>query len=72
MTAEPLFDPEEFALIYRAYATALRRVDASDATAGVARHEDIGLTIALRILGAAATGERDPARLSALALRNFR
>ena len=72
MYPQPPFNPEELNLLYRAYAAALRDIEFSEAR----KNDDppgneTCLAVALRIVAAAANGERDPSRLKQLALRNL-
>jgi len=60
--ADASYDPAALVILKDAFETAVARLPRSNQTA------EQKLTIASRILAAAALGERDPARLSSLAL----
>jgi len=73
MYPQPPFNPEELTLLYRAYAAALRDIESAEAgTNDDPPGNETCLTVALRIVAAAANGERDPSRLRQLALRDLK
>ncbi len=59
-------DPEEIAGLAIAYEDALRTLELAD------RADPITTIVAERIIEAAKTGERDPAQLCAMAIRDLR
>ena len=73
MYPQPPFNPEELTLLYRTYAAALRDIESAEAgTNDDPPGNETCLTVALRIVAAAANGERDPSRLRQLALRDLK
>lgn len=63
----PSFNPEQFAACYQAYTAALMHIQSeTQKTPG----NPACLTIALRIIEASASGERDVSRLKQLALHD--
>jgi hypothetical protein len=72
MTPHPSFNPEQFALCYRAYTAALLDIQYEK---GRANQKPPGnttcLTVALRIIEASANGERDASRLKQFALHEI-
>ena len=66
------FNPEELTLLYRTYAAALRDIEFAEAGTNDDPPGETCLAVALRIVAAAANGERDPSRLKQLALRDLK
>ena len=73
MYPQPPFNPEELTLLYSAYSAALRDVEFAEAgTDDDLPGNETWMTVAMRIIAAAANGERDPSRLKQLALRDLK
>ncbi len=68
----PAFLPDQFALCYRAYASALLDIQSQKDRSGAAPPSDnICLAVALRIIEASANGVRDISHLKRFALANY-
>jgi hypothetical protein len=72
MYPHPPFEPEQFALCYRAYAAALLDIQSdTGGTKEVPPADGTCLMVALRIIEASANGVRDPSQLRRLALNDL-
>ena len=72
MTPHPSFNPEQFALCYRAYTAALLDIQYEMGRANqMPPGNTTCLTVALRIIEASANGERDASRLKQFALHEI-